>query len=133
VCGSPLLLVLAVDLPRMTVDFLRRLVAHATALTGVVPELKGALEPLAAIYPKRCHALACEALARSSHAARDFAEACRREGTVRSVPVSADDAACFVNWNRPSDLSASEGVSPGKQEFLVSKPSADPKIPKFRD
>lgn len=117
-CGSPLLLVLAVDLPRMTTEFLRRLAAQATPSTGAVPELNGALEPLAAIYPKRCHALACEALAHSAHAARVFAEACRREGTVQSVPVSADDAPCFVNWNRPADLA--EGVSPGKQEFHPS-------------
>ena len=45
---SPLLLVLAVDLPRMTTEFLRNLFARCDRLTGVVPKLNGGLEPLAA-------------------------------------------------------------------------------------
>src|SRR5512137_817213 len=53
--ASPLLLVLAVDLPHMTIPFLRKLVARCGASTGLVPKLKGQLEPLAGIYPKRCH------------------------------------------------------------------------------
>lgn len=103
-CESPLLLVLAVDLPRMTADFLRKLAIRCDRWTGVVPRLNGELEPLAAIYPKRCHAFAFEALARSRRTVRDFAEACRREGAVRYFSVSAADAVCFTNWNRPCDL-----------------------------
>lgn len=57
-CQSPLLLVLAVDLPGMTLAFLHKLTARCDRLTGVIPKLNGELEPLAAIYPKRCHAFA---------------------------------------------------------------------------
>lgn len=103
-CAASLLLVLAVDLAEMTSSFLRRLAARCDWHTGAVPKRAGDLDPLAAIYPKRCHALACEALARSRYAARDFAAACLRERTVKAFPVPSADDGCFANWNRPTDL-----------------------------
>jgi molybdopterin-guanine dinucleotide biosynthesis protein A len=102
--GSPLLLVFAVDLPNLTSDFLRKLFARCERWTGVVPELDGRLEPLAAIYPKRCHAFAVAAMAKPRRAARDFAAACLHERAVQIVPVAAEDAVCFANWNSPADL-----------------------------
>lgn len=110
-CVSPLLLVLAVDLPRMTTAFLRKLSARCDPLTGVVPTLRGELEPLAAIYPKRCHAIAFDFIARSRYAARNFAEACLREQAVRKHPVGQADAGCFGNWNRPEDVTRTHSVS----------------------
>jgi molybdopterin-guanine dinucleotide biosynthesis protein A len=101
---SPLLLVLAVDLPRMTSDCLRGLVDRCSNLTGAVPKLQGGLEPLAAIYPIRCHEIASSFLARARRSARDFAAACHREQAVHFIPVSAADAPCFSNWNSPTDL-----------------------------
>jgi molybdopterin-guanine dinucleotide biosynthesis protein A len=106
VCSSPLLLVLAVDLPRMTTGYVRKLSARCDRWTGAVPRLEGGLEPLAAIYPKRCHATVFEFITQSRHAAREFADACLRERAVRTVPVTAGDAGCFANWNRPADLPA---------------------------
>jgi molybdenum cofactor guanylyltransferase len=107
---STLLLVLAVDLPHMTTEFLKKLFASCDRFTGVVPELDGRLEPLAAIYPKRCHAFVFEAIAESRRAARDFAAVCLHARTVRTVPVSADDAGCFANWNAPADLTFGGGA-----------------------
>jgi molybdopterin-guanine dinucleotide biosynthesis protein A len=103
-CDADLLLVLAVDLAAMTVALLRMLAARCDRHTGAVPKRAGDLEPLAAIYPKRCHGLACEALARSRYAARDFAAACLRERAVKAFPVPSADDGCFTNWNRPTDL-----------------------------
>ena len=88
------LLVLAVDLPFMSAEFLRKLVLRCDTLTGVVPAIRGKLEPLAAIYPRRCHAIA---------SARAFAAACYRQRLVRRYPVAAADIACFRNWNTPDD------------------------------
>jgi molybdenum cofactor guanylyltransferase len=105
-CRSPLLLVLAVDLARMTTEFLQQLTAQGDPLTGVVPELDGELEPLAAIYPKRSHAIASDLIAKFHLAARGCAEACRREQLVRFWPVPAAEVNCFSNWNRPADLPA---------------------------
>lgn len=105
-CSSPLLLVLAVDLPQMTSAFLARMQLACDRLTGVVPKLNGELEPLAAIYPKRCHAIAFAAIARSQHSARDLAAACLRERAVRTLAVERDEVECFLNANLPTDLSA---------------------------
>jgi len=102
--GSPLLLVLAVDLPRMTTLFLRQLLEHCEPAAGVVPVLHGQFEPLAAIYPGRCHAVAHEFLAQSRYAVRDFAAACQLQRFVRAYAVSSDDAGCFANWNQPSEM-----------------------------
>jgi molybdopterin-guanine dinucleotide biosynthesis protein A len=108
-CETELLIVLAVDLPEMSGVFLDKLITRCDHHTGVVPKRAGELEPLVAIYPRRCHALACEAIARSHLAARDFAVACLRERAVRTFPVSAVDEGCFANWNRPEDCRRMEG------------------------
>ena len=105
--GEPLLLVLAVDLPRMTPAFLNTLIRHCQAETGAVPERAGMLEPLAAVYPKRNHALAVEALNAGRSAARDFAEACAAQGMVRKFPILPSDARCFDNWNSLADVEES--------------------------
>jgi molybdopterin-guanine dinucleotide biosynthesis protein A len=104
VASAPLLLVLAVDLPNMTAAFLRKLASRCDPLTGAVPKLAGQLEPLAAIYPRRCRLLAMDCLLKCRRAARDFAEACLREHAVRVFPVPHADIACFQNWNAPSDV-----------------------------
>src|ERR1041385_6807279 len=61
--SSSLLLVLAVDVPRVTPTFLRKLISYCDADIGVVPRCQDELEPLVAVYPKRCLVLAREALA----------------------------------------------------------------------
>jgi molybdenum cofactor guanylyltransferase len=102
-CASPLLLVLAVDLPHLTTGLLEELAAHCDHWTGIVPKVNGELEPLVAIYPKRCHAFAAQALAGMRRAARAFAGACLRERAVRAYTVSPASAHCFTNWNTPAD------------------------------
>lgn len=102
-CAAPLLLVLAVDMPHMTAEFLQRMASRCNRETGVVPKLKGRLEPLAAIYPRHCHEIAFDAIAKSHHAVRDFAEACRKIKAVRIAAVRPADENCFTNWNTPAD------------------------------
>jgi molybdopterin-guanine dinucleotide biosynthesis protein A len=109
---TPLVLVLAVDLPGVTAAFLRKLAAHCDPLTGAVPKLRGELEPLAAIYPKRCHVIARDCLLKFRHAARDFAEACQREHAVMTFAISGTDAICFHNWNSPADVAAPQHAVP---------------------
>jgi molybdenum cofactor guanylyltransferase len=103
---APLMLVLAVDLAGMTVGFVRKLAERCDQLRGVVPRFKGQLEPLAAIYPKRCHFIARACLLKCRLAAKDFAGACLRERAVRTLSVVSGDAACFKNWNSPTDVFA---------------------------
>src|SRR5690348_17763401 len=49
-CTAPHLVVLAVDLPMVTSDFLRALLELCREEQGAVPTAAGAAEPLAAIY-----------------------------------------------------------------------------------
>ena len=105
-CTSLLLLVLAVDLPHMSVSVLGKMLEYCDRLTGAVPRRNGELEPLAAIYPKRCHAFAFAAIAKAQYSARGFASACVRERAVRAFPVAHRDSGLFVNWNRPADAVA---------------------------
>ncbi len=100
----PQVLMLAVDLPRMTPEFLRRLASACDETTGVVPTLEGDLEPLAAIYPVCCHEIATGHIRSGRLSARDFAEACLEAGAVRSGEVAASESICFANLNHPRDL-----------------------------
>ena len=109
---EPLLLVLAVDLPGMTPGFLGKLIESCQPLSGVVPSVDGRLEPLAAIYPRRCLAIARDCLGRDHRCACGFAQACVREGAVRLYPVASTDAGCFENWNHPADVRGLAGVEP---------------------
>ncbi len=103
-CTTRMLLVLAVDLPRMSPAFMIRMLQASDRLSGVVPELNGRLEPLAAIYPQRCHTLALAAIAGARLSVRDFAAACLHDQAVRIFPVTERDAPEFANWNRPGDF-----------------------------
>jgi molybdopterin-guanine dinucleotide biosynthesis protein A len=103
-CMSPLLLVLAVDLPQMTPECLGKLTARCDRLTGVVPQRAGRWEPLAAIYPKRCHSFAFGLFTHGLRAAHEFVDNCLRGRAVKRWNVPASDAACFANWNCPDDM-----------------------------
>jgi molybdopterin-guanine dinucleotide biosynthesis protein A len=99
------LLVLAVDLALMNRRVLDKMASHCDTLTGVLPWLENeGLQPLAAIYPRRCSEIARGLLARHRLAARDFAEACLLERAVKRWPVPPEAEHAFSNWNEPSDL-----------------------------
>ena len=102
---SPVLLVLAVDLPEMSVGFLRRLAISSSETSGAIPRANGNLEPLAAFYPKAAHALAVANLERGIFAVKEFAEACVRSKLAQFVDLDASDARRFANWNSPADFS----------------------------
>ena len=101
---SPLLLVLAVDLPGMTADFLRQLAAGCPENTGVVPRVVGNLEPLAAIYPKAALPLATLLLGQNSLTVKKFAERCEQAALVSFAHPPDSAARFFVNCNAPGDL-----------------------------
>jgi molybdopterin-guanine dinucleotide biosynthesis protein A len=100
----PMLLVLAVDLPEMSVNFLRRLVAGGVQKQGAIPRVNGKIEPLAAVFPKSAHTLAVAQIARGQFAAKDFAGLCVQTGLARFIELETDEAHCLANWNWPADL-----------------------------
>ncbi len=96
---TPLLLVLAVDLPAMEPAYLRRLLAHCAETVGAVPQQDDHLDPLAAFYPKASHHLALDLLTWASPAVTGFAHLCAETRLVNLHPVTAGDARFFANWN----------------------------------
>lgn len=97
-------LVLAIDLPKMTSDFLSRLVEQSESGRGVVPVREGFLEPLAAIYPNSALPIAEEALAAGRFAMHEFAETAIAADLMTPLVVSGDDARCLFNMNHPDDV-----------------------------
>jgi molybdopterin-guanine dinucleotide biosynthesis protein A len=100
----PLLLVLAVDMPRVNVEFLRRLAADCLADCGIIPKSQNGIEPLAAFYPKSAQSLAETLLRADDNGAANFAKQCVQSGLARFVDLSANDAQHFTNWNSSADL-----------------------------
>jgi molybdopterin-guanine dinucleotide biosynthesis protein A len=98
------LLVLAVDLARMESDYLAQMHARCERLRGVIGRRRGQLEPLAAIYPTRCHVFAAQGLWYNRLSVRAFAEACLREKALLAFRVLRRDESRFANWNTPEDL-----------------------------
>jgi molybdopterin-guanine dinucleotide biosynthesis protein A len=118
-CRSPRLLALAVDLPGMTAEFLKALADECGPDCGIVPELKGRLEPLAAIYPASCSALAPQCLNSTQRGAADFAKKCIQQGAMRILPVGESLAPQFANWNSPADITLCRDQSAADERCLT--------------
>jgi len=104
--ATPLMLVLAVDLPEMTAELLQRLAADCPKAIGIIPKLEDSIEPLAAFYPKAAHTLALAGLKRGNFAVKDFAEECVQSGLSRFIKLDVDEARRFANWNSPADFTS---------------------------
>lgn len=104
-CASnPRVLILAVDLPEMTSEYLQGLWAACADGRGIIPRLDGRLEPLVAVYPRSLHPEAADRVARGDLALRDFARAAVAAGAMTIREVEHDQAVLFTNWNRPTDF-----------------------------
>lgn len=101
----PLVLVLAVDLPRMTARLLTRILRACGRGRGIVPRLRDEPEPLAACYPRSAHALLIRRLDSGQNGARAFALDCADTHQIRWLDILPGEAAQFANWNRPEDVS----------------------------
>ncbi|HZL12786.1 MAG TPA: molybdenum cofactor guanylyltransferase [Verrucomicrobiae bacterium] len=101
-CSSPLVLVLAVDMPNMNADLLRRLASCCAGSVGAIPRI-GDIEPLAAIYPVAARSLAATFLDENSNTVKTFAERCVEAGLASFVDLAPRDAEFFANWNSLAD------------------------------
>ena len=110
-CTSERLLVLAVDMPAMTVDFLRTLLEESQRTAkGTVPSVaadgrrRANLEPLAAVYPHTALAIADECLRTGERKLEGFIRKLEASQLVDVCPVAGKEVAFFTNWNDPADL-----------------------------
>lgn len=98
------LLVLAVDLPAMSPQFLQRLAAWGDARCGVVPYGPHGFEPLGACLPRAILALARTALERQSTSLQTLLGEAESSGLIRRLALSPEEERSFENWNRPEDV-----------------------------
>lgn len=104
VSTAPLLLVLAVDMPHVSVDLLRHLLSKCSPGVGVVPVADGQLQPLAAVYPVSCRAFAEILIHDRRLAVRTFVSVCANAGAVQMVALPARFARGMANWNSPAEV-----------------------------
>ena len=105
------LLVLAVDMPGMQVNFLKDLWAKCSSSRGVVPRIlqndtarrsfTHNLEPLVAIYPAGIVSLFLKHITQGRRSACRFAAAAGEKGLIKILNVDPGTAQLFRNWNRP--------------------------------
>jgi molybdopterin-guanine dinucleotide biosynthesis protein A len=105
---SKLLLILAVDLPNITPDYLMSLVEGAIPGRGVVPAIGEQLEPVAAVYPVEAVTTAFASLQRGERSVQAFAHRLERSGLMNIRKVTAAEEALFQNWNSPLDREDSQ-------------------------
>ena len=103
---TPLVAVLAVDLPGMSARFFReRLLPACTPERGAVGiGANGFFEPLAAVYPSAAHRLVVEHLWGTDRSMQNLVRAAVAMELVTPVELHSDDMTRFINWNRPEDL-----------------------------
>ena len=100
------LLALAIDLPRMTADELRTLLALAQPGCGVMPTNADYFEPLCAIYPVEAAAIATDALAGRDVSLQKFSQTLLSLKRVQTYALSESEKPFFLNANSPADLQA---------------------------
>jgi molybdenum cofactor guanylyltransferase len=107
VAKSGLLLVLAVDLPNMSSEYLKSLIQESAPSRGVVPAIGQAVEPVVAVYPVEAATLAIIWSAQGERSVQTFARRLEQNGLVSIRAVAPDEMALFRNWNSPEDLANS--------------------------
>jgi molybdopterin-guanine dinucleotide biosynthesis protein A len=103
-CSTPLLLALAIDLPRTSADYLRDLIAHCTGDVGTIPYLEDRFEPLVAVYPISALRLAENCLRSGNYSLQRFAAGCVSEGIAHARQIEPSQESLFLNMNTPEDL-----------------------------
>lgn len=102
---TPLLCVLAIDLPWMTSAFLDRLVKIAMQDgRGVVPQNGEYFEPLAAVYPRAMLKLIGEHLRQTDHSMQRLLRRAVELDLVIPLAISGEERTLFRNLNSPADL-----------------------------
>jgi molybdenum cofactor guanylyltransferase len=97
-------LVLAVDLPCMSSDFLLRLLDSTRAGRGAIPRQNDRFQPLVAIYPRACASLAEEALRATEFSLQKFCGAAVHAGFAAIVDVAVKEAPLLANVNTPANV-----------------------------
>ncbi|MBX3746704.1 MAG: molybdenum cofactor guanylyltransferase [Verrucomicrobiae bacterium] len=99
-----LVLALAVDLARLTPDWLRLVAGHGAPGCGAVPVADGRPQPLAAFYPRAIAPRVARHLAGRRLALQALVADGVAQGELVLVSLGPEAAPAFANWNVPADL-----------------------------
>jgi molybdenum cofactor guanylyltransferase len=117
--SSPLLLVLAVDMPKMQAQLLRQLLSQCSERAGVIPRMNTRIEPLAAFYTRVAGSLIRDYFPAAIQAkfgseisyanvkapsVTAFADRCVASGVAQFADLSENEAHFFANWNSPEQV-----------------------------
>jgi molybdenum cofactor guanylyltransferase len=100
---SGFLVTLAVDMPRITVSFLRDLLEESGP-AGTVPLLNEFYCGTAAVYPIRILPLVEKTLAGTDRSFQRLIGQALEIGMLKVKEIPVSQAALFTNWNSPEDL-----------------------------
>jgi molybdopterin-guanine dinucleotide biosynthesis protein A len=100
----PRVLVMAIDHPRMTANYLRKLIHISNQSTGVVPSGPHGFEPLIAIYPCSLLPHIQQALVTGQFSLQTLLTKAIKSSVIQSVKLDEDELPLFANWNTPQDL-----------------------------
>jgi len=110
------LVVLAIDMPFMTIDQMRLLCRLAMPHFGVVPVIDGRAEPLTALYPREAATDFAAALAGTDFSLQPLVSTLVHAEKIRLINVSEEARVFYRNVNEPTDLQG--GAVPEPPKFL---------------
>jgi molybdopterin-guanine dinucleotide biosynthesis protein A len=97
-------LVLAVDMPAMTNDFLKTMLCMMERRSGIVPQIGERYEPLCAIYPRNALSVVRDQLfVKRDNSLQALLRSLIRSGLMHSFSVPSSKRCLFRNLNFPSD------------------------------
>ena len=97
--------ILAVDMPHMTTEHLRKLVSIARPGCGVIPVCDDSMEPFGAVYPvEAIHVVRTNIP--SNFSLNRLNETLIKDGWMREFPVDESDRTLYHNVNSPADIPA---------------------------
>lgn len=98
------LLALAIDMPLMTARYLKSLRENVQPGRGVVPQIRGRYEPLAAIYPRDADVDLAQTSNALGYSLQRLLEMLVARGVMSVRPVAPEEECVFRNLNEPADL-----------------------------
>jgi len=101
---APHVLVLAVDLPAMTPEFLKLLLSMRRPGVGIVPRISAGWEPLVSVYPREIMSLAKKALERRHLSLQQLVSSGVASGMLEPMEPGPERFPLFRNLNSQSDL-----------------------------
>lgn len=108
------LLAFAIDMPWMSNKYLESLCARIEVGRGVLPQISGRAEPLAAIYPREAAIETRNALAGTDFSLRSLVRDLVAAGKLQIMPVTQHDKKFFRNMNEIADVESCSALQGGE-------------------